>query len=255
MAKAYICFGRELADLPELVQLAQSGGSTYWTVGAEAQPGDRAVFYLVRPYSSFVAHGSIESQPSSKLASRLGWPGHFMTKVGNVQLFPKPITLRTAKAKFPGWRYLWRPKKSIAIPEELETRFLDFLAKTEPRGSAVFQEAAAFEGTSKLVAHLRRERNAQLIQLKKQQALSVNGTLACEACDFDFGKSYGDLGRGFCEVHHRLPLSAKQGKRRTRTDDLSVLCSNCHRMAHALLRQGWRGDAVPELRRRMQRAN
>ena len=62
--------------------------------------------------------------------------------------------------------------------------------------------------------------------------LEANGTV-CRVCGFDFGKTYGLLGRGFIEVHHVLPVS------RMAHDyvvdpvvDLVPLCSNCHSMAH-----------------------
>jgi 5-methylcytosine-specific restriction protein A len=56
------------------------------------------------------------------------------------------------------------------------------------------------------------------------------GRLACEVCNFDFGVVYGELGTGFAECHHKLPLS--EGVRRTRLEDLAIVCSNCHRMLH-----------------------
>jgi 5-methylcytosine-specific restriction protein A len=41
---------------------------------------------------------------------------------------------------------------------------------------------------------------------------------------------YGDLGAGFAECHHKLPLAA--GERRTLLSDLAIVCANCHRMLH-----------------------
>ena len=64
------------------------------------------------------------------------------------------------------------------------------------------------------------------------EAIKSHG-LKCKACDLDFSEVYGEHGRGFIEVHHRRPLS--QLKRATRVDpqtDMTVLCSNCHRMVH-----------------------
>jgi len=48
---------------------------------------------------------------------------------------------------------------------------------------------------------------------------------------FDFAAKYGDLGAGFLEAHHILPLAAI-GPAITRLADLAVVCSNCHRMLH-----------------------
>ncbi len=88
------------------------------------------------------------------------------------------------------------------------------------------------EGGRKLITHLRRERNPQIVNAKKAQVLKATGTLKCEACDFDFVGKYGQLGYGFCEAHHKKPLSDSNREVETKLGDLAVLCSNCHRMIH-----------------------
>jgi hypothetical protein len=47
----------------------------------------------------------------------------------------------------------------------------------------------------------------------------------------DFETTYGTLGRGFAECHHKLSLS-ETGPTRTRLRDLAIICPNCHRMLH-----------------------
>jgi predicted HNH restriction endonuclease len=86
----------------------------------------------------------------------------------------------------------------------------------------------AAEGNPRLVQHLLRERNRTLVVKKKQAVLDALGNLACEACGFDFAERYQDLGKDFCEVHHRILLA----KGRTNLRQLAILCSNCHRMIH-----------------------
>jgi len=85
-----------------------------------------------------------------------------------------------------------------------------------------------WEGRAALKLHYRRERG-KLAQKFKGQLRQFE----CEACNFDFGKRYGSLGRGFIEAHHAIPLNA--GERVTRVDDFRAVCSNCHRMLH------WKG--------------
>lgn len=87
------------------------------------------------------------------------------------------------------------------------------------------------EGRRRLVSHLRIERNHALVELKKRSVLSATGGLSCEVCSFDFNV-YGALGSGFCEVHHRRPLSEATSEVHTSLSDLAVICSNCHRMVH-----------------------
>ena len=83
-----------------------------------------------------------------------------------------------------------------------------------------------------MVAHLRRERSAAIVKAKKAATLKATGKLCCEVCGFDFQETYGDIGEGFCEVHHLLPLSKSDGQTRTELKDLAVVCSNCHRVIH-----------------------
>lgn len=55
----------------------------------------------------------------------------------------------------------------------------------------------------------------------------------CFVCGFDFEKEYGELGRGFIEVHHIVPLSTIRDEYVVDPiRDLRPLCSNCHSMVH-----------------------
>lgn len=93
-------------------------------------------------------------------------------------------------------------------------------------------DRATTEGRRTLRVHLRIERDSGLAERKRRWTLATKGRLACEVCGFDFSQFYGAVGHGFTEIHHRLPLRAAAGKRRTRLKDLAVVCSNCHRMLH-----------------------
>jgi 5-methylcytosine-specific restriction protein A len=105
-------------------------------------------------------------------------------------------------------------------------------AVTEQVKAMPVQEIVAEEGVFVLVEHVERERDNALAALKKEAVLAALGHLRCEACDFDFGEVYGEIGAGFCEVHHIRPLSERDGAEDTRLDDLAVLCSNCHSIIH-----------------------
>jgi 5-methylcytosine-specific restriction enzyme A len=93
--------------------------------------------------------------------------------------------------------------------------------------------AEAEEGAVLTRGHLRRERNKNLVHRKKEQALKVNGTLACEGCGFDFAAKYGERGAGVIDCHHVKPLHTLAGPARTRLEDLVLLCANCHRIVHS----------------------
>lgn len=59
----------------------------------------------------------------------------------------------------------------------------------------------------------------------------------CQICGFDFAQRYEELGAGYIEAHHLNPLSERDATTWTEnlivsTDDVRVVCSNCHRMIH-----------------------
>lgn len=103
--------------------------------------------------------------------------------------------------------------------------------------SELVEEENSFAKEGKILYRLHRykERNASLVNKKKQQHLKRHGNLACELCQFDFHAVYGEVGKGFAECHHKTPLYSLDVERNTHLDDLMIICSNCHRMVH----RGW----------------
>lgn len=91
------------------------------------------------------------------------------------------------------------------------------------------------EGLVLYKLHKYKERNKSIILKKKAVYLSKYGNLECELCGFDFEKTYGSIGKGFIECHHKLPISTLDTETITNLDDLQLLCSNCHRMEHKKL--------------------
>lgn len=60
--------------------------------------------------------------------------------------------------------------------------------------------------------------------------------LNCSVCDFNFEKSYGDIGIGFIHVHHLVDISSiKTEYTVDPSKDLAPVCPNCpncHAMIH-----------------------
>ena len=83
-------------------------------------------------------------------------------------------------------------------------------------------------------AHRYRETKLRELKIKEFRDAHDN-RLFCEVpgCGFDFEATYGELGNGFAEVHHLDPMRAMphEGAIVT-TEDLAVVCANCHRMIH-----------------------
>lgn len=106
------------------------------------------------------------------------------------------------------------------------------------------ETASAREGQLLRRWALYRERNKPLRDLKIQTAVAEGSPLRCEVCSFDFTAAYGELGDGYIEVHHTLPLHIS-GATETRMEDLALLCANCHRMCHRSFRgESWRTPAA-----------
>jgi len=110
------------------------------------------------------------------------------------------------------------------------------------------EDEGALEGRLLIRLHVTRERSRGLRQRKLEAVQRSGQVIACEACGFDFEQTYGERGHGYIECHHVLPLHAI-GDRRTRLQDLALLCANCHRMIH--VRSPWLTPA--ELRAVIQR--
>lgn len=108
------------------------------------------------------------------------------------------------------------------LPDKLRTVSEDEVQESASEGKLIFR------------LHKVRERSGKLSRQKKEAVLKANGNLECEVCSFDFKIKYGDLGIGFCEVHHRKPLSELDGAVETTLDDLAIVCANCHRMLHRM---------------------
>ena len=80
--------------------------------------------------------------------------------------------------------------------------------------------------------HTRHERSLKNKQNKVKDFKRRYGGLYCEACKFDFEKTYGERGVDFCEVHHEIPISEMRPGYKTQIQDLRCVCANCHRIIH-----------------------
>lgn len=100
------------------------------------------------------------------------------------------------------------------------------------------------EGAEKRRLHLSRERNRKLVEHAKALFILQDPNLHCEVCGFSYVEHYGELGRGFIEAHHTIPIAELKKGGKTSVSDLAMLCANCHRMIH----RGERTLAVKELK-------
>lgn len=102
----------------------------------------------------------------------------------------------------------------------------------EERDISTTEILEAEEGQLKYILHKSFERNTTLVNNLKTHRKQVDPMLRCEICGFSFIEKYGDIGEGFIEAHHKIPLSSLKDSTITRENDLILVCSNCHRMLH-----------------------
>ena len=118
--------------------------------------------------------------------------------------------------------YLTRLK--FQVSDRRENRKIKIAAEDE--------ESAYPEGRERYKKHRSLECDSRIVKSKKIKRLKKTGKLQCDVCSFDFKEMYGEIGEGFIEAHHSVPVAELGGKRKTRESELALVCSNCHRMLH-----------------------
>lgn len=84
------------------------------------------------------------------------------------------------------------------------------------------------EGKSKKVSVNIYERNPKA----RKDCIKFYGFI-CQICEFDFEKKYGELGKKFIHVHHKLDIAEiGQEYQVDPIKDLIPVCPNCHSMLH-----------------------
>ncbi len=135
----------------------------------------------------------------------------------------KPLSIRILK----GSGGIYTPKKEFNKNADYSQKIFDVvsndLTSIESESTLEGKEGAK---TVKLVNIYER------IPALRAKAIQIHG-LICKVCSFDFKKSYGSHGADFIEVHHLKPLyTLADASLINPATDMTVLCSNCHRMIH-----------------------
>jgi len=93
------------------------------------------------------------------------------------------------------------------------------------------------EGNLAMRTHRRRERARGLRKKVIANARTGGAPLRCESCGQTERTALGLAAEAEFEVHHRMPLAdSGSSPVKTRLKDLAVVCANCHRLVHALMR-------------------
>lgn len=89
------------------------------------------------------------------------------------------------------------------------------------------------EGESNSRFHKRIERDSNFIRQIKSRYQQQDPLMHCQICSFSYAEKYGDLGKGYIEAHHKIPLSKLEDACQTKESDIIFVCANCHRMIHS----------------------
>lgn len=135
----------------------------------------------------------------------------------------------------------------VNIPDEAKQKLKDFilnkrieneLNEIDPENfpeDIIKQRAEDLEilEQKKLAHHLLFE--GRISYVNKQKIKSVLG-YKCMACGMELKDKYGELGKGYIELHHIVPYSDmhQNDERVLKISDFYVLCPNCHSMIHKL---------------------
>ena len=100
----------------------------------------------------------------------------------------------------------------------------------------IMYEEIIVEGSTKTKSVKVKERSSKLREAAIEH-YSVSGKIRCAVCDFCFEDFYGEIGKGFIEIHHEKPIYQydDEGLETLISEALKSLkpvCPNCHRMIH-----------------------
>lgn len=87
----------------------------------------------------------------------------------------------------------------------------------------------ATEGARMQVVVNRYERDKKI---REEVLAKREGNCSCEVCGFNFESVYGELGKNFIHVHHRIPLYKIGENHPNIATDFALVCPNCHAMLH-----------------------
>ena len=131
---------------------------------------------------------------------------------------------------FNGWDegkyFVWELKPELIKSLEESQLTVEEISSAEEL--SVTEQVLLTEGQKKTISVNSFERNP-----KARQLCIDHWGNSCVVCDLNFATMYGELGEGFIQVHHMVPLS-QIGKSYhvNPITDLRPVCPNCHSMLH-----------------------
>lgn len=168
--------------------------------------------------------------PQIRVNSEIGRYGKRISKVYDLTL-----SIRESNQQVKYWDIFfngWDAPSGLFI-WQLKAELIEALEELEFVGIAqipeeILADEILTEGIKKTIIVNRYERNS-----KARRECIEYWKAICSVCAFDFYKTYGELGKGFIEVHHIIPISTiGQSYKIDPINDLRPVCPNCHAMLH-----------------------
>lgn len=249
---------RDEADLRREVELTASGRRVLgrWAVGVRRRgidPGDRVYLLRQRSDRGLVASGIATSD--------VMWADHwddsgrqttYVDVEWDVVLPPDdPLPIGLLKSTVPQVPWDRLQGSGVRVPSEAE-RLLEDVWRNHV-GQALVNFPEELLGTRRYVegAVARVEVNRYERDRAARQACIDHWGTSCVVCGFHFEAAYGQLGRGFVNVHHLTELSTLGADYELDAiSELRPVCPNCHAMLHRKIP----ALTIAQLRRRLRGA-
>ena len=205
-------------------------------------------------YAGFRADVRAQITAITKRVARHLWPTRVITSADTQQEKFLALAKRLARSEFSApvlenyhegltWYGIYDPTKETtarATPHfcARAVGFFEDVARALPNAKAEDEQREGYpqiENRKLVASHHHRERSKLLATECK-----IHHDYKCQVCGLRFEDAYGRLGGEFAEAHHLIPLSRLRENVRTRIEDLTTVCANCHRMLHRM--EGHRDD-------------
>lgn len=121
--------------------------------------------------------------------------------------------------------------------KELDEVIVQNESKEFPKTSELIndEELYGYEGETKRQLKIHKIKERDRTFNKKYRNIYRNITY-CPACSFNAKMKYGlNDKNSLLELHHIVPLKNAKRKKKTRENDVSLLCPNCHRAIHKFM--------------------
>ncbi len=216
---------KELVQTGRLIEDAQWYIKQNWKY---IEVGDEVFIYAGDGDIGIIGYATIQRVAEEKPH---GWYVHLEFDLNRCRLLlAKPIHASIVR------QWVHYPRKNVVNLERFENELHRLVpwnsGKRKRKVSVVDDEESFPEGREVYELHRARERNSRVIKVAKRKRIKADSLLRCEICGFSFVETYGQLGQGFIEAHHTIPVSQLSGEIETKVEDIALVCSNCHRMLH-----------------------